>query len=269
MKPNDMKRAFFGVMILCLLMMNACVVGKKVVYMRDMGVNGHHKVMEEEPMKIQKGDRLRITVNAKEPELAAPFNGSSGAYRIDASGNVEAIAEQTKDAQSYVVNSVGAINFPILGSIPVERMTMEQIQQQITSQLKTRGLIVEPLVKVELLNFKVSVVGAVSREGVLQIENGQMTLMEAIALSGGLKPNAAPDQIKVIREEDGIRRVILHDIESKSFFDSPAYHLRQNDIVYITPRSAEDTPRENRSWRFWSTAMGVVSIVLAALTLAK
>lgn len=269
MKTKIMNKVIFGLIILCALLLNACVVGKKVVYVKDMGVNGHYTVMEEEAMKIQKGDRLRIIVQAKSPELAAPFNGGAGAYRMDANGNVEAIAEQTKDGQSYVVNSHGAIDFPVLGNIPLEGRTLEQITEKITSKLKTEGMIAEPLVKVELLNFKVSVVGAVVRENVLNVENAQMTLMEAIALSGGLKPNAAPDQIKVIREEGGIRRIIVHDIQSKSFFDSPAYHLRQNDIVYVTPRSAEDTPRENRSWRFWSTAMGVISIALAALTLAK
>jgi polysaccharide export outer membrane protein len=269
MKTKNMNKVIFGLMALCALLLNACVVGKKVVYVKDMGVNGHHRVMEEEPMKIQKGDRLRIVVQAKSPELAAPFNGGAGSYRVDAGGNVEAIAEQTRDAQSYVVNSQGAIDFPVLGNIPLEGLTLEQINEKITTKLKTGGMIAEPLVKVELLNFKVSVVGAVVRENVLNVENAEMTLMEAIALSGGLKPNAAPDQIKVIREEGGIRRIIVHDIQSKSFFDSPAYHLRQNDIVYVTPRSAEDTPRENRSWRFWTTAMGVVSVVLAALTLAK
>lgn len=264
-----MNRVIFGLMILCLAVMNACVVGKKVVYVKDMDANEQYRVLEREPMKIQKGDRLRITVHAKSPELAAPFNGSSGAYRVDASGNVDAVAEHTKDANSYVISSEGEIEFPVLGRIGLEGLSLEQAKDRITGRLKEGGLIVDPLVKVDMLSFKVSVLGAVLRENVLQAENAQMTLLEAIALSGGLKPNAAPDQISVIREEGGIRRVIVNDIQSKRIFESPAYQLRQNDIVYVAPRSAEDTPRENRSWRFWTTAMGVVSIVLAALTLAK
>lgn len=264
-----MNKVVFGLMILCLLVMNACVVGKKVVYVRDMEANEQYRVREGEPMKIQKGDRLRVTVHAKDPELAAPFNASSGAYRVDVSGNVEAVAEHTKDAQSYLVSSAGTIDFPVMGSIEVEGLSLEQVKERIATRLMKGGLIANPLVKVDMLSFKVSVLGAVVREDVLHAEDAKMTLMEAIALSGGLKPNAAPDRISVIREEGGVRKVIVNDIESRHIFDSPAYHLRQNDIVYVAPRSAEDTPRENRSWRFWTTAMGVVSIVLAALTLAK
>ncbi|MBL1407281.1 polysaccharide biosynthesis/export family protein [Sphingobacterium faecale] len=269
MRTKCINKIVLGWIVLSVLLLNGCVVGKKVVYVKDMGINGHHRILDEEPMKLQKGDRLRITVSSKNPELAAPFNGGVGAFRIDGSGNVEAVNEQTKNAQSYLINSEGMIDFPVLGKMMVAGMPLEKVTEKITTQLKTGGMIADALVKVELLNFKVSVTGAVLRENVLHAENAEMTLMEALALSGGLKPNAAPDQIKVIREEDGIRRIIVHDIESKSFFDSPAYHLRQNDIVYVTPRSAEDTPRENRSWRFWSTAMGLISIALAALTLAK
>lgn len=99
--------------------------------------------------------------------------------------------------------------------------------------------------------------------------DGRISILEAITKVGGLSPNADPNKITVIREEDGVRRKIVTNIQSQEIFNSPAYYLQQNDIVYIEPKSAEVTPKEDRFWRILGIGMGATGVIVSVLTLIK
>ena len=129
-------------------------------------------------------------------------------------------------------------------------------------------MISEPIVKVEILNFKISVTGTIGNR-VLDAPDGRMTLLEAITKAGGIGVNAALDKITVIREEEGGRRKIVTNIQSQEIFNSPAYYLKQNDIVYIEPKSAEITPKEDRFWRYFGVGTGLLGTVIGILTLIR
>src|SRR5690606_17051376 len=119
-------------------------------------------------------------------------------------------------------------------------------------------------VKVELTNIKVSVMGEVAAKGVFDVPDARITLIEAITRAGGLTRNAAADRIVVIREQDGKRIKLIADIEKQDIFESPAYYLKQNDLVFVEPRDTETTPKEDRTWRFVSVGLGIVTVVLTA-----
>ena len=104
---------------------------------------------------------------------------------------------------------------------------------------------------------------------VINVPDGRMTILEAITKAGGLTPNAVPNRVTVIREGNGKRIRIVNDIESKNIFDSEAYYLQQNDIVYIEPRSAESTPKEERSWRIATTVLGSLTLILSVVSILK
>lgn len=99
--------------------------------------------------------------------------------------------------------------------------------------------------------------------------DGRISVMEAITKAGGLTPNSSPDKITVIREENGVRRKIVTNIQSQEIFNSPAYYLKQNDIVYVEPRSAEVTPKEDRFWKVFGLGMGTVGVIISVLTLLR
>ncbi|WP_078724280.1 polysaccharide biosynthesis/export family protein [Elizabethkingia anophelis] len=227
-----------------------------------------YPVAEAPALKLQKNDRLSIQVSAKSLELAAPFNTVAGTYKVGNDGSVSTGIDQSSNAQGYLIDREGNIAFPVLGNLHVEGLTLEEVRDLIRSRLINDRLINEPIVKVEILNFKVSITGAIGNR-VIDVPDGKMTLLEAITKAGGININAAPDKITVIREEDGMRRKIVTNIQSQEIFNSPAYYLRQNDIVYIEPRTTEVTPREDRFWRYFGTGMGLIGTVISVLTLIK
>ncbi|WP_260395471.1 polysaccharide biosynthesis/export family protein [Elizabethkingia anophelis] len=248
-------------------MLNSCV-SKKVVYVQDMIPDTEYPVAEAPALRLQKNDRVSIQVSAKSLELAAPFNTVAGTYKVGTDGSISTGVDQSSNAQGYLIDREGNIAFPVLGNLHVEGLTLEEVRDLVRNKLINNKLINEPIVKVEILNFKISIAGAIGNR-VFEVPDGRMTLLEAITKAGGLTLNAAPDKVTVIREEDGVRRKIVTNIESQEVFNSPAYYLKQNDIVYIEPRNAEVTPREDRFWRYFGVGTGLLGTVISVLTLIR
>ena len=47
-------------------------------------------------------------------------------------------------------------------------------------------------------------------------------------------------KLLLLEKRDGVRRKIVTNIQSQEIFNSPAYYLKQNDIVYIVPKNGGD-----------------------------
>lgn len=252
-----------GVVLICLL--NACLVPKNIVYVNNMEVDSAYAVQQKEALKIQKNDRLSVVITAKNPELALPFNQGVGSYRVAENGQVAAVPNAAAAQEGFLVDQAGNIEFPILGTLHVEGLSLEEIKALLKRGIEEQQLISEPGVKVELVNMKITVLGAISSVGVLTVPDSRLNILEAVALSGGVAANADFEKIAVIREENGQRTMTYVNIEDKAIFDSPVYDLQQNDIVYVTPKSSPNTPREDRNWRYVTTVLGLTTLTFTVL----
>ena len=58
-------------------------------------------------------------------------------------------------------------------------------------------------------------------------------------MAGDLTIYGRRDRVAVIREKDGKRTILMHDLRSSDIFNSPCYYLQQNDIVYVEPNKAK------------------------------
>jgi len=264
-----MKRCLPVFFVGWMLLLNSCVVSKKVVYVNDMVPNTAYNAMVPPALRIQKNDRLSIVVGAKNPELAIPFNQGIATYQLDEQGNVPVGPSSSRDTQGYLVDHNGEIEFPIIGSLLIEGRTINDVKNLIKQKLVDGKLINDPMIKIELLNLKINMMGEVNKVGVLNVTDARITLLEAISRSGGLTVNAAADRITVIREENGERRMVINDIQSKEIFNSPTFYLQQNDIVYIEPKDAQMTPKVQNNWRYISTGIGLVATIFTILNLLK
>lgn len=263
-----MKSKLFYLFILGLLTVQSCVIPKKIVYVKDMEPNQVYKTALVPPLRIQKGDRLSIQVSSKNPELVAPFSQEGGIYTVSEKGAISAAPTAgASEYRGYLVDQEGNIDFPILGTISVESLTLEGLKDMLRDQLAQQRLVSDAVIKVELVNLKISMMGAVNGVGVLNVSDGRITLLEAITKSGGLTANAKTNKVAVIREEAGGRKMYLNDIEKMDIFNSPTYYLQQNDIVYVEPRTAEMTPRETQTITYFGLITGVATVVLTLLNL--
>lgn len=254
--------------LLGVVLLNGCIVPKKVVYVKDMLPDTAYLTMEMLPLRLQKNDRIQIVVSASSPELAAPFNGGVGSYRVGDDGTVSTSVDRSSSTSNYIVDWDGTIDFPVLGKMQVEGLTLKEVREMVRGLLISNEYINSPAVRVELLNLKVTMMGAVGNQ-VLQVPEGRITLLEAITRSGGLQVNADPQAVFVIREENGVRKKYVNDIESKAIFDSPTFYLQQNDIVYVEPKTAVMTPREQQTRQYIGFGMSMLSIGLTLFALFR
>ena len=234
----------FGMAFLILL--SSCSP-QNFVYWKN--IQSEAKCLENERYEaiIQKDDRLSIQVSSKNPELAIPFNRQGGTFYLTEDGTVSASSEGTATVREkgYRVDVDGNIEFPILGKLHVGGLTLNEATEMIQQKIKEGNYIKSPLVSIEILNFKYTVLGAVGNTGTFRVDGDRVTLVDAIANAGDLASNARVDRIQVIRTVNGERKVFVHDFGDESLFYSPAFYLQQNDIVRRTqvPEEEQRRPR--------------------------
>ena len=221
--------------LLCLItLLVSCSAPKEVLYLQDIATIKEENIDKNYEVIIHKDDLLAILVNSKDPELALPFNMPVVTFQIGA---------QTTTQQrllGYLVDQNGDIDFPILGKIHVEGLTRMQVTELIKQKLMNEDLIKDPIVTVQFLNFKVSVMGEVARPGTFDISGDRITLLEALSMAGDLTIYGMRDNVKLIRTgQDNKQEIITMDLNKAETVLSPYYQLQQNDIIYVTPNKTK------------------------------
>jgi polysaccharide biosynthesis/export protein len=176
---------------------------------------------------IQKNDLLSITVSSLSQEASQVYNVSN--VVVGGSNNV---------LGGYLVNDEGNIQFPVIGSIKAVGLTKEELQQSISRELVDRKLLLNPIVTVRNLNYKVTVLGEVAKPTVINVPSEKITILEAIGFAGDMTLYANRSDVLVMREENGERKFKLLDLNSNEVFNSPYFYLKPNDIVYVKPNKA-------------------------------
>lgn len=265
-----MKRLF---LIICLIAcLTACKTSEKINYLQNVEPGVTQPIESRQSIIIQPKDMLSIIVSTKDPELAAIFNLSVQANRA---GVPIFSTAYNQYLSGYVVDNNGDIDFPVLGKIHAAGLSRWALQEKIVQELTERDLLKDMVVTIEFMNFKVSVLGEVKNPGTYSIEGDKVTILEAIAMAGDLTIYGLRDEVYVIREENGERQNFKLDLRSKDIFNSPAYYLRQNDIIYVQPnevRAGQSTINQNsvRSISLWLSITSLLtSIAILVVNLVK
>ena len=260
-------------LIICLLVcLTGCKTQEKINYIQDVEPGVAQPIESRQSIIIQPKDMLSIIVSTKDPELAAIFNLSVQANRA---GVPIFSSAYNQYLSGYVVDNNGDIDFPVLGKIHAAGLSRWALQEKITRELTERDLLKDMVVTIEFMNFKVSVLGEVKNPGSYSFEGDKVTVLEAIAMAGDLTIYGLRDEVYVIREENGERQNFKLDLRSKEIFNSPAYYLRQNDIIYVQPnevRAGQSTINQNsvRSISLWlSISSLLTSIAILIVNLVK
>ena len=207
-------------------------------------------------VKIIPDDELFITVTSMVPEATAPYNIplSNPATR----GNLQAYTQATQ--QTYIVNKDGDIKFPMLGTIHVAGMTTTELTSYLTQRIAKD--VEDPYVRVELMNFRVNVLGEVSKPGAKTVQRERYSVLDALADAGDLTPYGERSNILLIREVDGKKEYHRLNINEASILTSPYFYLQQNDVLYVEPNAVrKDNAEYNQNNAF---KVSVVSAIVSA-----
>jgi len=218
-----MKHIFLFLSIIFFL--GSCATKKQIHYFQDAeNLNQSNINIQFEPI-IEANDILHISISSIDNDVVKPFQRITGVENNVNSSN--------PGLQGYLVNSDGMIRFPVLGDVKVIGKTRAEIEKDLKARLSE--YVTDVVVDVRIMNFKVTVLGEVNNPGVYSVKDERVTLPEAIGLAGDFTKDGNRNEIVVIREEDGKRKVEKIDFTQTNFFNSPFYFLKQNDVVYIEP----------------------------------
>lgn len=278
---------------LSLLVLTSCDSAKRTNYLQDVEVAKSYGIKHDVGIVVQKGDKLRITVTSlASPELALPFNSRLVAPQSTATSvRAEALLKNgptTTSAdtlKSYLVDVDGQIQFPILGNVAVVGMTLEQVSEHIRNLLVSGNYLKDAHVVTAFDNLRVYLLGAfeVNRtqwganqsqlidRGSFHLDNPQTNILELLARSGGLSDQANYSKLSVIRRVGHEYVYYRLDMLSSSIFDSPAFYLQQNDIIYAEYkyRTRDTDQKVSTAISYVSTAASAVLSALAIISVLK
>ncbi len=254
-------------------LMVACKTPKDVIYFQGIDNLSEDKLAQLSTQsystKITYDDLLSITVSAWDPTSVTPFNPP--VYALAAQGEEPVVASQAM--YNYLVDKEGNIKFPVIGTVHVEGLTKTEISEKLESLISK--YVDNPLVNVQLLNFKVTLMGDFNRPGTYNIKNDRISILDAIGMAGELQLTANRTNIMVIREADGKKEIHRMDITNPNIFESPCFYLQQNDVVYVEPIASKLKSRSSSTRNFSvassiiSTLSVVASMIFSVITLSR
>ncbi len=261
------KSKIISSLILALVLMTSCGTVKDIAYFQNKVVNEPEAIDKHAGIVIQPKDMLSIVVSSRNPELVAMFNLPVVSYQ--AGSEIVATGGYNQRLMGYVVDNDGYIDFPVLGPIKVAGLTRWELSQLIKDKLLKDGLLTDAVVTVEFMNFKVSVIGEVNSPGTYTLNNDKVTILQAISLARDLTIFGQRENVCVIREREGERVIYEINLCDVSMFNSPAYYLQQNDVVYVQPSEikARQSTTDDKALRMTSIFVsgGSLLVSIAAL----
>lgn len=217
----------FPIYIACTFILFSCVTRKEINYFQDEEINA--SAIPIEPI-FEPGDIVSCEISGAEPEVIKLYNQSD----ILRQGNQNATYNNgVASYYGYLLQNDSTIHLPVIGPVKIGGKSRYEAVNIIKDALKDH--IENPEIALRILNFKISVLGEVNNPGTFTIPNEKVSVIEAIGIAGDLKITGKRANITVIRDTNGIKQKFILDITSSNIFNSPAYYLKQNDIVYVEP----------------------------------
>ncbi len=257
-------------LILTVILAASCATSKRIVYLQDATPGQPAAVSQPRIITLQPQDQVSIMVSSKDPELAAILNLPRIQQSVGTSGGGSGSGASSQGILGYTVDSKGEIDFPVLGKVHIEGLTREQIAVMLKDRIISENLLKDPVVTVDFMNLQFSALGEVSQPGRFDISRDQINIFEALSMAGDLTITGQRDRVFVVRT-DKERTTYQLDLRSESVYDSPAFYVQQNDVIYVEPnkmRANQSTINANnvRNVSFW---MSLASFLMAVTAIAK
>jgi polysaccharide biosynthesis/export protein len=221
-------------LVLFLTILFSSCAKRNLTYFSDIETNSEFSTVvdAQSEVKIQPYDRLKITVNSPSAESNLLFNRGIIVDNIEGVNGLVTQSEEI-DQNVYLVNQDGSIEFPILGSIKLGGLTLEEAREEMKFLLKSQ--VKEPSVNILIANFRVTVIGEVNNPANVLVGSERINIFEALGLAGDMTVYGKRENVLILRERDGVRYVHRVNLNEKNVLNSPYYYLQQNDIVYVEP----------------------------------
>ena len=258
-----------GIFILGALLLASCATNKRAAYIQQVQTDIPTAIEQDYQIRIKPLDRLTVTINSKDPELAAPFNAASSYNSLNGLSSYS--SSSNGNLQILTVDKEGKIQLPIIGEIDCDGLTRNELAKKLENTIRENGMVHDPIVIIQFADVKFSVLGEVARPGQFSITKDRISLFDALAMAGDLTIYGIRTDVAVAREVDGVRTIEYLDLTSKDLFNSPAFYIQQNDVIYVKPNKYKAQAGEiSQNRNFYLSLVGTaISVATLLVTITR
>lgn len=159
----------------------------------------------------------------------------------------------TQADKGYLVNYDSTITLPLLGRTNIVGLTRLEAAKKLEAEYGK--YVINPIIEVNIASLSVTILGEVNTPGKIILDKENTTIVDALALSGGLKDSGKKKNIKIIRGKE----VILVDLRKINALNSQEIIIQDGDIIYVEPYGLKAQTES------FTTIQGV-SVVVLTLT---
>ncbi len=176
---------------------------------------------------IQKNDYLRLDVFTNGGERIIDPN-----FELIQQGGGAANQRNQQREFQYLVQENGTVKLPIIGVVNLDGMTIIEAESKLEQLYNQyyKGT----FVKLQFTNKRVVILGATGGQ-VIPLPNENTSLLEALALSGGLPANGRAQNIMLIRGEYKNQEIYRINLSKVSTMKESLLTLKPGDVIYIEP----------------------------------
>jgi polysaccharide export outer membrane protein len=281
--PPIMRRALQTLVLLVLLGGSSCIRNKDYIYLQSPAEQAYWETsplrrnqmrkaaealrmqdsgsfvpyQDPEGYLIQFNDILRVDIKSYDEKTSLLFNAFS-AQNMQMGGVAAQGGGDPYFMFGYSVDDSGYLELPVLGRLKVAGLSINQAQASVQAEIDK--YFTQAFVKLGLGGIRFSVMGEVLRPGKFAVMQNRLTVLEALATAGELRPEANRRRVQLIRQYPGGSRVVTLDLTDRKLLESPYYFIRPNDVLYVAPMRV-------REWGTGITAQQSLGTVLTTISL--
>lgn len=219
------------------LILASCQTPKQMLYFPNLANEGDIVQVIPDSIKnyesrIVPDDMLTISVSALDPNAVVIFNLPTTNFIMPGENTIST----TPSLHTYLVDKEGYIEFPIIGKVKLGGLTLSQASERLKEEIK--NYVEDPLVSIQCINYKITILGEVGQPGSYPIESERVTILDALGKAKDMTIYGNHTNVLLIREENGVRSFHRLDLSQPDIFTSPYYYLQRNDVIYVEPNEA-------------------------------
>ncbi len=258
----------FGSIIL-LLSIVSCRSSQELTYLKDVSPNDIIKGLPIQTTEhvLESGDILYVSIKSTNADVNQLYNPESQMETNSGQSYQKFTTPSGAYLYGFEVDKQGELKLPMLGRIKVNGQTQTGAEQII--QKKADETLTDAIVKVKLLNFKITVMGEVRNPGVYYNYNNSINLIEALAMASGNTDFATIKDVMVVRPTSEGNKTYNLDLTSKSIYLSEAFYLHPNDNIIVRPDKHKNTQLNSQAYSLFLSTTSVLVTVLGFLLVLK
>lgn len=266
MNNNNLFKSLIFIFLFSITLLTSCGGTKNVPYFQNVSLSDSSRLSAtavfHEPT-IQPNDILAVSIFTIDPNSKMIINqlASQGFASI-----MTSTGTTTPSSNGFLVDKNGEIQIAVVGKVKVLGLTTFEARnliQDLASKTFTN-----PSVQVRYSNFKITVLGEVSRPATYTVTDEKLNVIDALGLAGDLTIYGKRENVLLIRESGGEKQFARLNLNSVDLFNSKFFYLKQNDVIYVEPnkgKAASLNTARTQTYAIIGTALTVLITLISRI----